>query len=264
MVRLILVGAKMLKRNTRNAFSNPGPYTGIYSYQFGNYFNGGKRAIFTAFSPRSSYPASGNLAPNAFVLPQTPGDMASFTLSRPKLIPNVSLTPGMPMVADASATLVNINAQLDQIVSAIASSNIALTALNTTLAGAANAQASSVATLAKLDALCGAIFSVDANGTFVLSKNVELSALGFMIATAGGPPELSPEGLSLELLDTQLVENGLSVRQALKLISAAMAGKVSGAGTSSVTIRNVGDTKDRIVATVDSNGNRTNVTVDAT
>lgn len=62
------------------------------------------------------------------------------------------------------------------------------------------------------------------------------------------------------------VETGLTLRQALRLIAAAVAGKLSGGGTSTVTIRNaVADSKDRIVATTpDANGNRSAITVDLT
>ncbi len=58
------------------------------------------------------------------------------------------------------------------------------------------------------------------------------------------------------------IETGFTVRQAMRLILAAEAGKVSGAGGTSVTIRDVNDSKNRIVATVDTNGNRTAVTKD--
>lgn len=58
------------------------------------------------------------------------------------------------------------------------------------------------------------------------------------------------------------IESSITPRGALRLILAACAGKLSGAATTTVTIRNVGDTKDRIVATVDSDGNRTAVTTD--
>lgn len=67
---------------------------------------------------------------------------------------------------------------------------------------------------------------------------------------------------SLDLADG--VETGITERQALRLILAALAGKVSGAGTTTITFRNVGDTKTRITATVDANGDRTAVTTDAT
>jgi len=61
------------------------------------------------------------------------------------------------------------------------------------------------------------------------------------------------------------VETGLTVRQALRLIAAANAAKLSGAATTTITIRNaVADSKDRIVATVDSDGNRSAITYDLT
>lgn len=72
----------------------------------------------------------------------------------------------------------------------------------------------------------------------------------------------SADDIAFTLLDTFEVESGLTVRQALKLIAAATAGKLSGAGTTTVTIRSaVADDADRIVATVDSVGNRTAVAV---
>lgn len=61
------------------------------------------------------------------------------------------------------------------------------------------------------------------------------------------------------------IENGLTMREALRLILAATAGKVSGAATSSITFRSaLSDSKDRIVATVDGNGNRTAISYDVT
>lgn len=61
------------------------------------------------------------------------------------------------------------------------------------------------------------------------------------------------------------IETGLTPRGALRLSSAALAGKLSGGGTTTNTIRNaVADSKDRIVATVDDDGNRTAITTDVT
>lgn len=88
------------------------------------------------------------------------------------------------------------------------------------------------------------------------------SRLGFT-DNLGAQPTV--EAIASGLLDEENgVEAGLSVRQALRLITAALAGEISGAGTSTVTIRNaVADDTNRIVATVDSNGNRSSVTVNA-
>lgn len=84
---------------------------------------------------------------------------------------------------------------------------------------------------------------------------------GFSLATA---PPTADENAAAILDLANAIESGLTVRQAMRLIVAADAGKVSGGGTTTVTIRNIADTKDRIVATVDSDGNRTAITRDLT
>lgn len=60
------------------------------------------------------------------------------------------------------------------------------------------------------------------------------------------------------------IETGVTPRQALRGILAAALGKLSGAATTTVVIRDANDTKDRITATVDADGNRTAVTKDLT
>lgn len=59
------------------------------------------------------------------------------------------------------------------------------------------------------------------------------------------------------------VETGLTVRQHHRISQAANAGKLSGAATTTVSIRDKADSKNRIVATVDADGNRSAVTLDA-
>lgn len=59
------------------------------------------------------------------------------------------------------------------------------------------------------------------------------------------------------------VETGLTPRQALRLLAAALAGELSGGGTTTITIRNaVADSKDRITATVTAAGDRTAIVYD--
>ena len=60
------------------------------------------------------------------------------------------------------------------------------------------------------------------------------------------------------------VETGWTVRQALRIYLSALAAKVSGMDTLAPVFRDVGDTKNRITATTDADGNRTAVTLDAT
>jgi hypothetical protein len=60
------------------------------------------------------------------------------------------------------------------------------------------------------------------------------------------------------------VETSVTLKQALRLMVAAAAGKVSGAATNTITFRNIGDNKNRIIATVDVYGNRSSITTDLT
>jgi hypothetical protein len=63
------------------------------------------------------------------------------------------------------------------------------------------------------------------------------------------------------ILDDQIGDGTVTVRQALKLLVATLGGKLSGAATTTVTIRNAADTADVVVATVDASGNRSAVTL---
>lgn len=67
------------------------------------------------------------------------------------------------------------------------------------------------------------------------------------------------------LLDrTNGIETDFTLRQAIRLVLAALVGKLSGAGSASVAIRDINDTTDRITAAVEEVGNRTSVTTDVT
>jgi hypothetical protein len=56
-----------------------------------------------------------------------------------------------------------------------------------------------------------------------------------------------------------IIEGTVTLKQSLQLSNAAAAAKLSGAATTTATLRNLADTIDRIVATVDADGNRTAV-----
>jgi hypothetical protein len=101
-----------------------------------------------------------------------------------------------------------------------------------------------------------------------LPTNAELtSALAgsddAVLAAIAALENLSQADVIAAILDeADTIETGLTVRGALRLALAALAGKLSGANTTTSTFRNVGDTKNRIVATTDATG-RTAVTTDA-
>jgi hypothetical protein len=83
----------------------------------------------------------------------------------------------------------------------------------------------------------------------------------------GAPAAVSDIPTAIAVADALLdrsngVEASWTPRQALRVILAALAGKVSGAATSTVVIRDVGDSKNRVTATCDVDGNRTAATYD--
>jgi hypothetical protein len=59
----------------------------------------------------------------------------------------------------------------------------------------------------------------------------------------------------------EVVVGTYTMRQLLAVMASALAGKVSGGGTSTITFRGVNDASDVIVATVDASGNRSAVTL---
>lgn len=79
------------------------------------------------------------------------------------------------------------------------------------------------------------------------------------VSTVSAP---SAEDVATEIFGTA-VEGSETLRQSLRLMRAEAAGKLLVSGNT-VTIRDAADSKDRITATVDSNGQRTAITVDVT
>jgi len=61
---------------------------------------------------------------------------------------------------------------------------------------------------------------------------------------------------------TEVIEGSYTAAEMLRIIAAALAGELAGAGTTTITIQGIDATTDRIVATVDGTGNRTAVTLD--
>jgi hypothetical protein len=66
------------------------------------------------------------------------------------------------------------------------------------------------------------------------------------------------------LTETDGVETGLTLREALRIVLASAAGRRSGIGTGTELYRDFGNTKSRITMVFDGNGNTTSVTYDPT
>ena len=102
--------------------------------------------------------------------------------------------------------------------------------------------------------------------TDILEDTADLQGNQSAWATATSVAVSDKTGFSLSaagvdaILDEN-VEGTHTLREILRLLGAYAAGKSSGGGTATVTFRDMDDTKDRIVATVTSVGNRTGVTL---
>ncbi len=84
------------------------------------------------------------------------------------------------------------------------------------------------------------------------------SSVGAMAADTLTASALAADAVD-EILDDPIGDGTLTVRESLRVNVAVLAGKLSGASapSSTITIRNVADSKDVVVATTDDDGNRT-------
>jgi hypothetical protein len=107
-------------------------------------------------------------------------------------------------------------------------------------------------------------------GTFASGRpEVTAAAIanGAVTAAAIATGAIDADALAADAVDEILddpIEGSMTLRQALRIILSACSGKLAGAATTTVTIRDLADSKNRITATVDSSGNRSAVTLDAT
>lgn len=114
----------------------------------------------------------------------------------------------------------------------------------------------------------GASLSVGIKSSGITSSSFASGAItaAAIAADAIGASELAADAV-LEIADgvlDEVVEGSTTLRQMMRLFMAALVNKASGGGTTSIALRDIADTKDRIALTVDSSGNRTAVTTDAT
>lgn len=205
---------------------------------------------------------SGHLAPSAWLLPVKPGGMASRSSAvgvssmtgsgalgralEAAITGAASLDVTGQLIVSAAADIAGVATVTGNVIAAL----LAAADLNASgnITGAMVAIGSAAASLA---GSATATVTIRASGS--LAADIEVGAVGVLTAP----------GIASELLDEQLVETGLTVRDTLRLCVAALAGKIAGSGSSTITINNaLVDNKTRITATVDGSGNRTALTYD--
>lgn len=243
-----------------------------------NYF-----ASNASISAREGIP-SGSRPPQCWVIPIKEGSIRSRTINSSSgfgingalgrnldssIAGQGAFNPGdlsalVDIVASLSASGSVSNATLELLVS-IQSSISASGSFSGDISGAVVSEivsaisASASFSNADVSAIKGALANLAGTGTITQS---DANALGIIAANITPFADLSPQSLSQELLDNQDIETGYSMRESLRLILSSLVGKLSGAAGTTVSIRDVNDTVDRIVATVDASGNRTAVTKD--
>lgn len=220
---------------------------------------GPKRNIFTAegWSAKSGLP-SGHLAPSSWMLPQRAGGMSSHSESIGVASWSGSIAAGRNLVGtfDGAATFEGTG----QLVVSGSGSFAGVTAFEGNII-AALAAAGTFAGVASWSGATTAIAHAVGSFSGVASFEAIRYATGSISGSFAPAVTLEAAGFSSYLLDQEDVETGLTLRQALRLVTAATAGKISGGGTATITIRNaVADGVDRIVAEVDTDGNRTAIT----
>lgn len=105
-------------------------------------------------------------------------------------------------------------------------------------------------------ATAAALATVDTVVDAILVDTTEIGAAGAGLTAV----RLSATGVD-DILD-EVVEGSTTLRQSVRLANAALGGKASGLGTTTVTFRNLADDADRITATVTADGDRTSVSRD--
>jgi hypothetical protein len=98
-------------------------------------------------------------------------------------------------------------------------------------------------------------------GTYNVRIEMQTSNLIDQVSISGGGGGGGNSPTPAEIW-SHLIEGGLTAEQMMRIMSAVLAGKLSGGAGPTVAIRDLADTKNRIVATVDANGNRTAVSID--
>lgn len=249
----------LLQNQTINAQYPRRLNSGVNAGEKGMWGRGERRNVFFAegWSQKSGVP-SGYLAPGSWTLPQKTGGMSSHNATVGVASWSGNIAAGRNIAATfAGAATYTGTGQL--VVSGVGSfTGVAALSGNVTAALNATGAFAGVASFSGATTAKGNVVGAFAGTASFVAIRYASGSLSGSFAPA---VTLEAAGFSSYLLDQEDVETGLTLRQALRLVTAATAGKISGGGTSTITIRNaVVDGVDRITAEVDSSGNRTAIT----
>lgn len=209
-------------------------------------------------SNKTGYP-SGRVHPYSWAMPAKQGGIAAIRTAEGVATATGAMAAGKN-AAGTSNGVATVSGTARLVVSGQgAGAGVATVAGNLQAALGGQGDAAGVATVtALITAKAFAVGSTTGTATATLVRY----ATGRLVGSIAPAVTLEASGFSSYLLDEEDIETGMTLRQAMRLMAAATAGKISGASGTTVTIRNVGDSKDRIVATVDADGNRNAIVYD--
>jgi hypothetical protein len=198
-----------------------------------------------AFFDGTGYAGTGNTIPTVTTLTNAPSDSAGVTT----LVSRIGVPTNLGGGGTIAANLVDIEAQTDD----IGAAGAGLTALATqasvnTLAGYVDTEVAAIK--AKTDQL-----------TFTNPNQVD-SFVALMGAGVVDDTAFAAEASIADAVHDEVVEGSYTLRQLVRLMAAALLGKAAGMATTTGTFRDLGDTKNRITATITADGDRTAVTLD--
>lgn len=245
----------------------------------------GKLHNWSWHAERQTALPNGNLHPYGWMLPRTGGAMSMRTEGEgslsgdliPTLNGSIDFTGSGDLTAEGALV---ISMFLDMVGSGSLSATITgLLDMSIDLEGSGDLDASigaiasmilSLTGSGDLDATIAAYgnMSIDivVTGTGLTTANVGSAVWAALAAqndVVGSMGEKLNDAGSASNPWNEIIESGYTAAEILKLLAAASLGKTSGQPTNPV-FRDIGDTKDRITGVVDSNGNRTSVTLDET
>ena len=214
---------------------------------------------------KASIPGTGYGPGSAIMMPRSSGELGAVRIDGVATIIATALSAKIAVLDSISGTSsVTGSANAIGLVTASGSSTGAASVVAITLV--TSSMSASLSGVASVAANLGAVIPSEAASAGSASASVNLKGTGRLggtisIGASGYLSNDDVERLATAVAETE-IETSFNLKEALRLVLSATAGKVSGAETTTITIRNVGDDKNRIVATVDSNGNRTSLTYD--
>lgn len=236
----------------------------VASIERSNYSKGGMVAgRFQSLSPILGGMPTGHLSPSSWSLPRTAGALSAINSATITITPaDLNLAEGRNIEASSTITFSVPDADLQLVVSATGDATITFSQSGA-LAGALYATGEATLTFTVDAATLGAVIDAIGAASFSMTATATPKAIGVLEGDITPFTELSPQSLA-DAVWNRVLEAGFTAQELMQILSAVAAGKTdidtSGADPV-VTFRDLGDTADRVTATM-TGSERTTVVTD--